>query len=68
MPLTPCTKSDSEEWCEGSLVVVVTPVQAIRGGAVVAFGEVDGGDLEIVLGLSGRVGTEEDTVNGVRFV
>ena len=38
-----------------SLVVVVATVQAIRRGAVVALGEVDGGDLEVVLGLAGGV-------------
>ncbi len=51
-----------------TLIVVVTPVEAVGGGTVITFWKVDGGDLKVVLGLSGRVGTEQDTVYGVRLI
>ena len=51
-----------------TLIVVVIPVQTVCGGAVVALWEVDSGNLEIILGLPGRVGTKQDAMDGIRLI
>ena len=51
-----------------ALIVVVAPIKTVGGGAVIAFWEVYGGNLEVVLGLSGRVGPKEDAMYGIRLV
>ena len=50
------------------LIVVVAPVEAVRRGAVVALWKVDGGNLEVVLGLPRRVRAKKDAVDSVGLV
>ncbi len=51
-----------------ALIVVVGAVDLVGPGGAIAFGDGHGGDLEIVLGLAGRVGAEEEAVDRVGFV
>lgn len=52
-----------------ALVVIVCSVKFLgAGGRVGAFGDLDLGDLEVVLGLAGGVGAEEEAVGCVGFV
>lgn len=51
-----------------AFVVIVGTIKFISpGGRVVTFGDLDSGDLEIVLGLPGGVSAEEEAVSGVGF-
>ena len=51
-----------------ALIVVVAPVKTIGGGTIITLGEVNGGNLEVVLGLPRRVRAKKDTVYSVRLV
>jgi hypothetical protein len=52
-----------------SVVVVVCAIEFIRAACwVIAFGYLDGGDLEVVLCLAGGVGSKEEAVGCVGFV
>lgn len=51
-----------------TLVVVVAAVQFVGAWGVVTFGDRDGGDLEVILGLAGGVGSEEEAVDGIGLV
>ena len=51
-----------------ALIVVVTAVQFVGAWGVVTFGDRDSGDLEVILGLTGGVGSEEEAVDGIRLV
>lgn len=50
-----------------TVVVVGISIEFISVGAG-SFGDLNGGDLEVVLGLAGGVGAEEETVGCVGFV
>lgn len=52
-----------------ALVIVVPPIEFICAtGDVVAFGNLNGRYLQVVLGLTGGVGAEEEPMGGVGFV
>lgn len=52
-----------------TVVIVGGTVEGIgTAWDVVAFGDLDGGDLEVVLGLAGSVGAKDEAVGCVRFV
>ncbi len=51
-----------------TLVVVVAAVQFVGAWGVVTFGDRDGGDLEVILGVAGGVGSEEEAVDGIGLV
>lgn len=50
-----------------TVIIVGIPIEfvCVRSGV---FGNLDGGDLEVVLGLARGVGTEEETVDCMGFV
>lgn len=51
-----------------SLVVVVSTVEPVGGAAIITFRKVHSGDLEIILCLTGRVSTQQETMHRVRLI
>ena len=51
-----------------TFIVIVPSVEFIGGRRVIAFGEVDGSYLEVILCLTGGVRAEEEAVDGVGLV
>ena len=51
-----------------TFIVIVPSVEFIGGRRVIAFGEVDSGYLEVILGLTGCVRAEEEAVDCVGLV
>lgn len=50
-----------------TVIIVGIPIEFVRVRSGM-FGNLDGGDLEVVLGLARGVGTEEETVDCMGFV
>ena len=65
---------DTRLWRDGmatelaALVIVVRPVEFICGGAIITLREVYFGNLEVVLGLAGRVRAEQEAMDCVGLV
>lgn len=52
-----------------ALIIVVPPIELICAtGDVIAFGNLHGRYLQVILGLAGGVGAEEEPMGGVGFV
>ena len=51
-----------------AFVIVVRTIESIRGSTVIALGELDCGNLKVVLCLARRMCTEEKAVGGIRLI